>query len=60
MEAKTCMCDGGGSIFHEPSLKCTVWHPQFEAEYERMRQEYEARKAAFPKPTLGRKVKDDF
>lgn len=59
-----CYCDGGGSIHHAPSMKCTVWHKQFEAEYEKQRVEYEAAKAireAFPKPTIqNHKVNDNF
>lgn len=29
---KTCMCDGGGSTLHAPSLKCTTYHPEIEKE----------------------------
>lgn len=58
-----CWCDGGGSIRHVPSLKCTMHHPHLEVEYEKQRIAYEVQKAvreAFPKPTIqNREAVDD-
>ena len=55
-----CYCDGGGSIRHEPSLKCTVWHKGFEPEYEKQRIEWERRKNEPRAPLPPKELKDDF